>query len=93
MSKSDFSNMGLPDVEIVPRPRGSILRTTRASQLPYGAKSFLLWFIYIFYIFLYMAYFPWKEPPMFRVHPQDLLVSGGSTLVRPRALVCLSWRA
>ncbi len=39
MSKSDFSNMGLPGVEIVPRPRGSILRTTRASQLPYGAKS------------------------------------------------------
>ena len=41
MSKSDFSNMGLPGVEIVPRPRGSILRTTRASQLPYSEKKYV----------------------------------------------------
>ena len=40
MSKNDFSKMGLPGVENVPRPRRSILRPTRASQLSYNAKIY-----------------------------------------------------
>ena len=37
-SKNDFSELSLPGVEIVPTSCTSILRTTRASHLPYNAK-------------------------------------------------------
>ena len=33
--KQKFSELGLPGVEIVGAPRGSLLHTVRASQLPY----------------------------------------------------------
>ncbi len=35
----EFTELGFPGVEIVPTIRGSILHATRASQLPYSAKS------------------------------------------------------
>ncbi len=38
MSGGQFSELCFPGVEIGPTPRGSILHTTRASQLPYYAK-------------------------------------------------------
>ncbi len=32
--KTDFLEIDFPGVEMIPRPRGSILHPTRASQLP-----------------------------------------------------------
>ena len=34
----DFFKINFPGVEMIPRPRGSILHPTRASQLPYNGK-------------------------------------------------------
>ncbi len=63
MRKSDFSEMCLPGVEIVPRPRGSILHATRASQRPYSAKSDFSSKLYIFVDFLlFPLLFPLKGP-------------------------------
>ena len=52
--KFDFSEWGLPGVEMIPRPRGSILHPSRASQLPYSAKSKFSRFSYNFPIYIYI---------------------------------------
>ncbi len=41
------SELGYPGVEIVTGPRGGILHTTRASQLPYNANSYVFVFLHI----------------------------------------------
>ena len=51
--KYDFSELSLPGGEIVPTPCASILRTTRASHLPYNAKSEKLLKLCILLVFLY----------------------------------------
>ncbi len=38
MLRKEISELGLPGVEIVDAPRGSILHTSRPSQLPYNAQ-------------------------------------------------------
>ena len=65
--------MCLPGVEIVPRPRGSILHVTRASQRPYSAKSDFSSKLYIFVDFpLFPLLFPLKGPIGPGDHPWNL---------------------
>ena len=56
--KNDFPEMCLPGVEIIPRPRGSILHTTRASQVPYSVKIRFSLKFEMFLIFLLLFRLP-----------------------------------
>ena len=58
--RKHFSELGLPGVEIVPRPCRCILHPTRASHLPYSAKSDFSLKFYIYLIFL--LFIPLKGP-------------------------------
>ena len=51
--KIDFLEMCLPGGQIVHIPRGSILRATRGSQVPYKAKIRFSLILYI-YIYIYI---------------------------------------
>ena len=41
LKKHEILRIGSPGVEIVQGPRGSLLHTTRASQVPYKAKNLI----------------------------------------------------
>ena len=60
VEKHYFSEWGLPGVEMIPRPRGSILHPSRASQLPYSAKSKFSEFSYNFPIYIYIYIYIFK---------------------------------
>ncbi len=54
--KHDFFEIHFPGVEMIPRPRGSILHPTKPSQVPYNAKSYFVMFVALYkHIYIYKA--------------------------------------
>ena len=56
VAEAKFSEGCLPGVDILPTPRGSILHTTRGSQLPYNTKKTCYLFLICFLYFPYSPY-------------------------------------